>query len=144
LKEFFLESKTSKVRTMLDNQERIVDSLRYLLNSNESALARVKDQNEQIDVFNQGKVSETRLTRKTQMLTQSYQQQDQILQNLKFQLYQDSPLFKITSPQRLPIFPEKPSLTKTYKIGIIIGLFLSLIYIVISDAIKTILKEEKK
>ncbi len=143
LREYYVDSKTSKIKTTIQRQERIVDSLKYLAQSNESSLARVKDQNQEA-VFAQGKIQEERLNRKTQMLTNSYQEQERSLQNLKLQLYQDSPLFKITSPQRFPLSESKPNLTKSYKNGIYIGIFLSFIFIALLDAAREIMKEEKK
>lgn len=143
LREYYLDSKTSKIKTTIQRQERIVDSLKYLAQSNESSLARVQDQNQEA-VFEQGKIQEQRLNRKTQMLTNSYQEQERSLQTLKLQLYQDSPLFKITSPQRYPLAEAKPSLTKSYKNGIYIGIFLSFIFIALLDAVREIMKDEKK
>lgn len=142
LREYYMDSKTSKLRTSIKQQERIVDSLRYLSQVNESSLARIQDQNEEA-VFAQGKVIENRLTRKSQMVTNSYSEQQRTLDNMKLQLYQDSPLFKITSPQRFPLIPSEASLTKNYKTGIYIGIFISLIFIVLYDAVKSIMKEEK-
>ncbi len=143
LREYYLDSKTSKIKTNIQRQERIVDSLRYLTQSNESSLARIQDQNQEA-VFEQGKVQEQRLNRRTQMLTNSYQEQERMLTNMKLQLYQDSPLFKITSPQRFPLSESKPNLTKSYKKGIYIGIFLSFIFVALLDAIREIMKDEKK
>lgn len=143
LREYYLDSKTSKIKTTIQRQERIVDSLRYLAQANENTLARVQDQNQEA-VFEQGKVMEQRLQKKSQMITNTYQEQERNLSNLKFQLYQDSPLFKITSPQRFPIMPSGSSLTKTYKTGIYIGIFIGLVLIVLIDAVRSIMKEEQK
>lgn len=143
LREYYLESKTSKITINAKRQEHIVDSLRKLVQYNESTLARIQDQNQEA-VFEQGKVQEQRLNRRTQMLTNSYQEQERVLQNLKLQLYQDSPLFKITSPQRFPLSESKPDLTKSYKKGIYIGIFLSFLLVALLDAIREIMKDEKK
>ncbi len=143
LREYYLDSKTSKIKTNIQRQERIVDSLRYLTQSNESSLARIQDQNQEA-VFEQGKVQEQRLNRRTQMLTNSYQEQERMLTNMKLQLYQDSPLFKITSPQRFPLSESKTNLTKSNKKGIYIGIFLSFIFVALLDAIREIMKDEKK
>jgi hypothetical protein len=142
LREYYIDSKTDKIKNTIKRQERIVDSLRYLSQANESALARVKDQYKEA-VFEQGHVLEQQLTRKSQMLTNSFSEQERSLQNLKLQLYQDSPLFKITSPQRFPLSPSGSSLTKNYKTGIYIGIFVSLIFIVLFDAIREIMKDGK-
>jgi hypothetical protein len=143
LREYYLDSKTSKIKTAVERQQRIVDSLKYLTQANENSLARIQDQNQEA-VFAEGKVQVTRLNRKSQMLTNSYQEQDRALQNFKFQLYQDSPLFRITSPQRYPISESKSSLTKSYKIGIYIGIFIGFIFIALLDAVRSIMNDEKK
>jgi hypothetical protein len=143
LKEYFIESKTGKIRTNLENQQHIVDSLKYALSGTENTLARIQDQNQQV-VFEQGKTEETKLKRKSTILMDSYREQERTLSTLKFQLYQDSPLFKITSPQRFPIEAKKSTLTKSYPKGIIIALFLGIIFIIIRDAVRNILKEEKQ
>jgi hypothetical protein len=143
LREYYLDSKTSKIKTTIQRQQRIVDSLRYVTQANESSLARIQDQNQET-VFEQGKVQETRLNRKTTLLNQTWAEQERSLQQLKFQLYQDSPLFKITTPQRFPILPMEASLFKSYRNGILIGLFLSFIFIALADAVRSIMKEEKQ
>ncbi len=143
LKEYFLDSKTGKIKTQVERQQVIVDSLNRLVQGNENTLARVTDMN-QGSIFAESKVRETRLNRKGQILTENYREQLRILNNYKFQLYQDSPLFKITSPQRLPIPATKSTLTKSYKNGIIFGLFLSFLFIVLRDGLRAIMKEEKK
>lgn len=143
LREYFLESKTSKINTTIKRQEHIVDSLRLLTQATDNTLARIQDQNQEA-VFEQGKVLEGRLQRKSQMLSNTYQEQERSLSSLRFQLYQDSPLFKITSPQRFPLAPSGSSLTKTYKTGIYIGIFIGLLFLILMDAVKEIMKEEKK
>jgi hypothetical protein len=143
LKQYYAESKSGKLRTNLQNQQHIVDSLKYALSGTENTLARIQDQNQEV-IYEQGKVQETKLKRKSTILMDSYRQQEQVLSNLKFQLYQDSPLLKITSPQRFPIDAQKTTLAKSYPKGLIIGLFLSLIFLVIRDGVKSILKEDKK
>lgn len=142
LREYYVNSKTDKIKKTIDRQKDIVDSLRRLSQASEATLARIQDQNKEA-VFEQGHILETRLKTRTNLLNNSYQDQERNLSTLRFQMYQDSPLFKITSPQRFPLEASKSSLTKNYKIGIYIGIFISLLFIVLYDAIKEIMKDGK-
>ena len=140
LKDYYMETKTGKLYTAVEKQKAIVDSLRYLLQSNDANLARIQEKNQQITIFESSKVDESRATRKNQLLTETYREQEMALSRLKFQTYQETPLFKITTPQRLPILPNKDTMGKSIKPGIFIGMFLCLIFIVIRNAVRAVLK----
>jgi hypothetical protein len=141
LKEYYLETKNSKLNLSLEKQKKIVDSLRYQLQSNEASLAKVQDQNTQ-SVFLTNKVAESRLNRKTQLLTEAYRTQEAALNNMRFQTYQETPLFKITTPQRFPIPSTQKKIGDSVKPGALIGLFLMLIFITLRNALRAILNEK--
>ncbi len=140
LKEYYLESNNGKINDRLKNQQRVVDSLRNKLLGSESMLAKAKDQNEMV-VFEAGRVNEARLQRNNQIYNQSYLEQSKILENLKLQLYQNSPLFRITTPQKFPLQDPIVNKTSYYINGAILGLILAIIFLTIQTSIKKILAE---
>lgn len=141
LKEYYFESNNGKINDRLKNQQKVVDSLRNKLLGNESSLARAKDQN-QIIVFEEGRVNQARLERNNQIFNQSYLEQNKVLENLKLQLYQNSPLFRVFNPQKFPLNEPKLKPTSNYLSGIILGIILAIIFVTLRDSIKSILAEK--
>jgi hypothetical protein len=140
LEEYYLETKTGKLYDMLNRQKDIVDSLRYKLSANENQLARLQDLN-QTSILSENKVSENRINRNTQILTETYREQEKILNNLKFQTYQESPFMKITTVPRLPLEPEKVKKGQMLLPGALIGLFICFFFVLIRNAVKSIMAQ---
>jgi hypothetical protein len=140
LEEYYLETKTGKLYDMLNRQKEIVDSLRYKLSANENQLARLQDLN-QTSILSENKVSENRINRNTQILSETYREQERILNNLKFQTYQESPFMKVTTVPRLPLAPEKIKKGQLLLPGALIGLFICFLFVVIRNAFKAIMQQ---
>ncbi|ADQ15850.1 hypothetical protein [Leadbetterella byssophila] len=131
---FYTEIKTVKTRKMIAIQQRRVDSLSVLLRGNDSRLAKVTF--EQPDVVNPVAGSaQTRLTRDNTYLSNLYFTNLTSLDNLNNLLVEQSQIFNVLNPVKLP-------LVATSRVGISVrltGLILLFVTIVFISLRKTYL-----
>lgn len=128
---FYIETKTKKSKELLNLVERRVDSLRKELYYTQGAAARFADQNQQV-IVQQGLIQQQRLSTNSSQLQSMYFEAVRSLDNMKFSMVKESPLFTIIDDAELPYPKEIDRITKGTIIGTVLGLFLSILYIVFS------------
>jgi hypothetical protein len=135
--EFYKETKTQKSRELLDLMVNRVDSLKRVLYSTQSAAARFADQNQQI-IVQEGLVQQQRLQTNSGQIQGMYFEAVKNLDNIKFSMAKETPLFtKIDEPE-LPISPEPDPAKKVIIIGALIGLFLGVLYVAFKETLREI------
>jgi hypothetical protein len=116
------------------------DSLLGVLSGTENKLARYMDQNQQM-VVAQGRITENKLTRNSTFLTTLYYQALQSADNMRLSLIREAPLFTIIEPVSFPLYRQ----VKTpigMRIGIALGVILSLIVVFMRETYRSIMREE--
>ena len=140
IEEDFKRKQTKKTREMYELLNSRADSLLRLLTGTENRLAQYSDQNQQI-VVAQGRLLETKLARNSTFLTQLYYSALGQADQMRLSLIREAPLFNIIDPVAFPLYRE----VKTpvgMRIGIAIGLLLSVIAIFIRETYRSIMREE--
>ncbi len=141
LEDTYQKFQTKKSREMMRIMQRRVDSLGAVLNNTESRLARVTDVN--IDaVVVQGRVDQTRLTRNSTFVTSLYLEASRTLESLKMSIVKESPLFTVVEPVYFPLDRLFFSIANTI-FGFVIGLFLSVLILIVIETYKSALREEE-
>lgn len=136
----YKRKQTKKTREMYELLNSRADSLLRVLTGTENRLAQYSDQNQQI-VVAQGRLLETKLTRNSTFLTQLYYAALQSADNMRLSLIREAPLFNIIDPVAFPLYKEvKPEVGK--RIGVVLGLLLSIIVIFIRETYRSIMREE--
>lgn len=136
----YKRKQTKKSREMYDLLNSRADSLLRVLTGTENRLAQYSDQNQQI-VVAQGRLTETKLARNSTFLTQLYFAALGQADNMRLSMIREAPLFNIIDPVAFPLYRE----VKTpvgMRIGIAIGLLLSVIAIFIRETYRSIMREE--
>ncbi len=131
---FYIETKTKKSKELLSLIEHRVDSLRNELYRTQGAAARFADQNQQV-IVQQGLIQQQRLTTNSSQLQSLYFEAVRSLDNMRFSLVKESPLFTIIDDAELPFDEEKDRITKGTIIGGALGLLISILYVVFAKAI---------
>lgn len=136
----YKRKQTKKSREMYELLNSRADSLLRVLTGTENRLAQYTDQNQQI-VVAQGRLVETKLTRNSTFLTQLYFQALGQADQMRLSLIREAPLFNIIDPVAFPLYRE----VKTpvgIRIGIAIGLLLSVIAIFLRETYRSVMREE--
>ena len=136
----YKRKQTKKTREMYNLLNARADSLLRVLTGTENRLAQYTDQNQQI-VVAQGRLTETKLARNSTFLTQLYYQALQSAEQMRLSLIREAPLFNIIDPVAFPLYRE----VKTpvgIRIGIALGLLLSVIVIFVRETYRSIMREE--
>lgn len=132
--DFYIETKTKKSKDLLTLIENRVDSLRNELYRTQGAAARFADQNQQV-IVQQGLIQQQRLATNSSQLQSLYYEAVRSLDNMKFSMVKESPLFTIIDDAELPIPKEIDRITKGTIIGTVLGLLLSILYVVFKKTI---------
>jgi hypothetical protein len=141
MQEHYQDNQTRKSRLMYKTLEKRADSLARMLNSSENQLARVTDLN-QMAVDPTAKVQETRIGRKSSFITSLYLETQRSMENLRMSIIKETPLFTVIEPVHLPL--EWVLFTReNTKFGIAIGLFLSIIIIILRQTYLDAVREVK-
>ncbi len=136
----YKRKQTKKTREMYELLNSRADSLLRVLTGTENRLAQYTDQNQQI-VVAQGRLTETKLTRNSTFLTQLYYTALGQADNMRLSLIREAPLFNIIDPVAFPLYRE----VKTpvgMRIGIAVGLLLSVIAIFLRETYRSVMQEE--
>ncbi|MBP6386916.1 MAG: hypothetical protein KA313_04335 [Pseudarcicella sp.] len=139
LTDFYTQTKTQKTRDLLTIIENRVDSLYGVMHHTQNKLASYQDQNLGM-VMQRGIVQQNRLSMNSSQVTGLYFEAMKTLDNLRFSLVKETPLMTIIDDAELPskaIFPPKGANQKLYGI---IGLVLSIIFIVVKNTYRKIMK----
>jgi hypothetical protein len=140
--DFYIETKTKKTRELLGIMERRVDSLKSQLYGTQRRYAQVVDQNQQV-IMQQGLIEQQRLNTNSTQLQSMYQEAVRNLDNLRFSMVKESPLFTRIDDSELPIGADITLKGKGIKLGGTIGLVLALLFVAGRDVIQK-LKDKKK
>jgi hypothetical protein len=133
--DFYKTMKTKKTRQLLVAQQARLDSLSYALKSTDKRLARVTFDNPNV-VDPSGVMRQQQLSRDNTYLTNQYFQQMANVESLNRMIFEQTPLFTILEPVRLPLSYYK-------KIGIstrISGLIMLVVTIIGLSVYRTYLK----
>lgn len=136
----YKRTQTKKSREMYELLNSRADSLLRVLNGTENRLAQYTDQNQQI-VVAQGQLTTTKLTRSSTFLTQLYFQALAQAEQMRLSMIREAPLFNIIDPVAFPLYRE----VKTpvgLRIGIAIGLLLSVIAVFLRETYRSVMQEE--
>jgi len=140
IEEDYKKKQTKKSREMYELLNSRADSLLRVLNGTENRLARYTDQNQQV-VVAQGQLMQTKLTRNSTFLTQLYYAAMQQADNMRLSLIREAPLFNIIDPVAFPLYKEVKA-PVGMRIGIALGLLLSIIAIFLRETYRSIMREE--
>lgn len=133
--DFYKEMKTSKTRVTLRFHEKRLDSLKNLLYSSDSRLAQMTFNNTNV-VDPMGPLRQQQISRYNGMYAGQYQQQLNIIDNLKSTLMNQTPIFTVVEPIRLPLIEFKVSIGENIGISTLIGLVISILFIFIRHFIR--------
>lgn len=140
IEEDYKRKQTRKTREMYNLLNSRADSLLGKLTGTENRLAQYADQNQQV-VVAQGRLMETKMTRNSAFLTQLYYSALGQADNMRLSLIREAPLFNIIDPVSFPLYRE----IKTpvgQRIGIALGLLLSVIVIFLRETYRSVMLEE--
>ena len=140
IEEDYKRKQTRKTREMYDLLNSRADSLLRVLTGTENRLAQYTDQNQQV-VVAQGRLMESKLTRNSTFLTQLYYSALSSADNMRLSLIREAPLFNIIDPVQFPLYREVKA-PVGMRIGIALGLFLSIIVIFFRETYRSIMREE--
>lgn len=140
IEEDYKKKQTKKTREMYDLLNSRADSLLRVLSGTENRLAQYTDQNQQV-VVAQGRLMESKLTRNSTFLTQLYYSALSSADNMRLSLIREAPLFNIIDPVQFPLYRETKA-PVGMRIGIALGLFLSIITIFVRETYRSIMREE--
>jgi len=140
IEEDYKRKQTKKTREMYDLLNSRADSLLRVLTGTENRLAQYTDQNQQV-VVAQGRLMESKLTRNSTFLTQLYYSALSSADNMRLSLIREAPLFNIIDPVQFPLYREVKA-PVGMRIGIALGLFLSIIVIFFRETYRSIMREE--
>lgn len=140
---FYKEVKTQKTRNLLAEQEDRLDSLRSLMTGSDSRLARLSFQNPNI-ISSGTKMQEQQVGRNNNFYSTQYYTQLSNVESLNRLLNEQTPIFTIIDPIRLPLMTYSGGLGQSYKLGSILGLVLSLVISIIATTYKEIVSSEEK
>lgn len=138
--EFYKELKTKKTQLMLNISERRADSLKAVLYQTEQNLATYTNQNLGI-VIAEGQMQQTRLARNTGQLANLYAQTQLQVDQLKTILVNQTPLYTIIEPIRLPLARTDSGYGGNLKLGAIFGIFLSIIFLIARKAVESVISQ---
>lgn len=126
--DIYIKNKTKKSTELVSILEKRVDSLRNALYYTQGKLASFADQNQQI-IFQSAKITADRLQMNSAQLQGLYSEAVRNLDSYKFSLVKETPLLNIITRSELPIVINKYKFGTYILIGILAGLFLTILVI---------------
>jgi hypothetical protein len=139
--DFYKEMKTKKNKQLLVIQERRLDSLSYLLKTTDRKMARVTFENPNV-VDPAGIMKQQQVNRDNSYITNQYMAQMANVENLNRLIFEQTPIFTVLEPVRLPLATtEKTGLVN--RLNGIISFFVMLIILIIWRSFKDLLDEVK-
>lgn len=137
--DFYRESKTKKSRQMLAIQEKRLDSLRGLMQSSDRKLSRLAFDNPNV-VDPSGALQQQQVNRNNTYYSQQYLTQLATVENLHRVVLEQTPIFTIVEPIRLPLFTGVEAGLKD-KLGSLVGLLLAIVYVVIKNYYREVMND---
>lgn len=137
--EFYKNMKTKKTRQLLEIQERRLDSLAYLVKTTDRKMARVTFDNPNV-VDPSGIMKQQQINRDNTYITNQYFTQLVNVENLNRLIFEQTPIFTVLEPVRLPLgILEKTGIST--RLGGIICLFASIFIVSLTKTFKEIMSE---
>ncbi len=137
--DFYKTMKTKKTRQMIAMQQNRLDSLSYLLKNTDKRMARITFDNPNV-VDPLGMVKQQQVTRDNTYLTTQYLTQLNSVENLNRLIIDQTPIFTILEPVRLPLLTISKTGIVTRLSGIIC-LILTVVFLVIKNTFKDIMSD---
>ncbi len=129
LKEFYVEVRTQKTREIYDIQITRLRELEGKLSSTDRQLANAQFQNQNA-VDPTAPMRTMQLNRSNTYVSTQYFQQLAAVEQLKMQLINQTPLFTVLQPVRLPLLQRTYTVGGNTQTGAFVGFFLCLIFII--------------
>ncbi len=135
MEEFYKEVKTKKSMLVLDIQEKRLDSLRRVLYGTDRQLASVTAQNINA-VDPTGQMKQQQLNRNSGFISGQYYAQLQTVENLRMMMINQTPIFTVLEPVRLPLTEFNWYIGQRTTAGAFIGLVLGAVYVLLRKFFK--------
>ena len=138
--EFYKEMKTKKTREMLVMQEARLEKLQVQMFSTDRRLAQITVQNQNI-VDPSGSMVQEQTRRSNSFYSQQYLAQLATVDNIRTTLINQTPIFTIVEPIRLPLVKVQSFIGSNMPVGGFIGLILSIVFVSIYTILKEVLSQ---
>lgn len=138
--EFYKEMKTKKTREMLVMQEARLEKLQVQMFSTDRRLAQITVQNQNI-VDPSGSMVQEQTRRSNSFYSQQYLAQLATVDNIRTTLINQTPIFTIVEPIRLPLVKVQSFIGSNMPVGGFIGLILSIVLVSIYTILKEVLSQ---
>ncbi len=135
--EFYRDAKTKKSRQMLAIQSKRLDSLRTLMQVSDRKLSRLAFDNPNV-VDPNGAMQQQQVTRNNNYYSQQYITQLATVENLQRMVLEQTPIFTIVEPIRLPLFTGVKAGLKD-KLLSLSGLLIALVFVVVRNLYREIM-----
>lgn len=142
IEEFYVEMKTKKTRELLGMQQNRLDSLQTLMFSSDKRLAQLTFQNTNV-VDPSGPMRQQQVTRNNAFYSNQYYAQLTTVEGLNRLLIEQTPILTVIEPVRLPLVAFKSGIGKSLKMGSLLGLFLSLLFVLAQHLYNQIMSSDE-
>lgn len=129
LEEFYVEVRTRKTREIYDVQIKRLNELEGKLSSTDRQLAQATFQNVNA-VDPTAPMRTQQINRTNNFVSNQYYQQLAAVEQLKMSLINQTPLFTVLQPIRLPLLQKLYTVGGNTKIGAFLGFFLCIVFII--------------
>lgn len=138
--EFYKDMKTKKTRELLVMQESRLEKLQIQMFSTDRRLAQITAQNQNI-VDPSGTVIQEQTRRSNSFYSQQYLAQLAAVDNIRTTLVNQTPIFTIVEPIRLPLAKIQSFVGSNMPVGGFIGLILSILFVSIYTVVKEVMSQ---
>ena len=138
--EFYKDMKTKKTREMLVMQEVRLEKLQAQMFSTDRRLAQITVQNQNI-VDPSGNMVQEQTRRSNNFYSQQYLTQLATVDNIRTTLINQTPIFTIVEPIRLPLLKVQSFIGSNMPIGGFIGLVISVLFVSIYTIVKQVMEQ---
>jgi hypothetical protein len=130
MEEFYKEVKTKKSKLVLDIQEKRLDSLRRVMLGTDRQLANVTAQNVNA-VDPTGQMRQQQLNRSNNFISNQYFAQLGTVENLRLMMVNQTPVFTVLEPVRLPLVEYNWYIGQRTVSGAFIGLVVGAVFVLL-------------
>lgn len=138
---FYKEIKTKKTRELLRQQASRLDSLRGLMLSTDGQLARLTFQNTNV-IDAVAPMRQQQVGRNNQFYSTQYFNQLATVEGLNRLLIEQTPIFTVVEPIRLPLIKYMGGIGQSFKMGSVLGIVLTLVFVILRNTYKEIIKPD--
>ncbi len=127
--DFYKEVKTKKTKEILQKQEARLDSIKALLNETDRKLARLTFESTNV-VDPSGPMKQQQYTRNNSFLSNQYFTQMTTIEQLNRMIVEQTPIFTIVEPARLPLETEVVGSGLDTKLSSLVGLIVATLIVI--------------